>query len=86
VRESKTFVISVFDNNNNLIASINQFVTYTPTHGTVKDISLVTKTLDVQDTSDLLLSFTPTHALTGTSFFKMTLPSNIDFSCNLAYT
>lgn len=47
VRESKTFVISVFDSNNNLIASINQMVTYTPTHGTVKDISLTTKTFEV---------------------------------------
>lgn len=36
--------------------------------------------------SDILLTFTPTHALTGDSFFKLTLPSNIEFSCNLAYT
>ena len=47
VRESKTFVISVFDSNDNLIASIDQMVTYTPTHGTVKDISLVSKTFEV---------------------------------------
>lgn len=47
VRESKTFVISVFDSNDNLIAKIDQMVTYTPTHGTVKDISLVSKTFEV---------------------------------------
>jgi hypothetical protein len=48
VRETKTFGINVMDKQSNLIASVNSFITYTPTSGDVKDISLVsTKGMEV---------------------------------------
>jgi hypothetical protein len=66
-----------------MIGNLNQGVTYTPTPGAISAVSLIPLLgNDIQTTTDMTLSFTPTHKVTGLSQIAITLPSNIDFSCS----
>lgn len=62
-------------------------VFYTPTAGTIKDVSLVPLNgEEIQTMSNIVLTFTPPHAIKGASRITVKMPDKIEFSCILAYT
>ena len=42
--------------------------------------------IDIEEATDVKLSFTVPHAVTGTSYILMRLPEQIKFNCNLSFT
>jgi len=68
VRPTASFEIRVFDQNAGLIAAVSSKVTFTPTPGGFKNLSLLpTIKVGVYETSDVVFNFAPLHRLTTNS-------------------
>lgn len=87
VKPTKPLSITLQDSNSNLIASLNSAI-YTPSPGAIINVNMTsTRGIEIQTISDVVLSFTPTHKINGdTGYITMGLPSNVNFTCSLAYT
>ena len=87
VRTSESFRIEIQDKNSRGIAFVDSEIFYRPEKGIIDGISL--KSLNgvaIEASVNLLLDFTPRHAVTGASYILMELPSQVEFICDLAQT
>ncbi|CDW75779.1 UNKNOWN [Stylonychia lemnae] len=82
VKASDSFSIFLTDANGFQIAQVSAGITFTPTAGTVDQVSLVPTVNSVNSQSDLILAFQPKHALISSSQIQVQLPTNLQVNCD----
>ena len=86
VKPTGTFKIQLLDNNGQLIASVESGVFYTPTAGSVDSVDLVPQsvTVEVQEVTDVELTFTPLHDISSEGKITLKMPEDLPARCDIA--
>ena len=75
MKETKSFLIEVQDNNAQDIARVETGIYYKAIGGNIKDIKLESLGgISIEEVVDMKLTFNIPHAVSGTSYIVMTLP------------